>query len=691
MDSLLQAWLSGFAQVFEPTAFGLMCLAIVIGFLTGIIPFVSVPMVMALMLPFTFSMKPVEAFSFLLGMLSVNIVFSDITSIIFGVPGEPSTASVLLDGHPMAKQGQTGRALGAVLTSSLVGAIIGAVLLAAAIPIVLPITLAFGSPEFFALAILGILSIAALSRGNITKGVVAGVIGLLLSTVGLDPQSGTQRYTFGLLDLWDGVGLVPVTVGLFGVAELTELWIKQRGIAEIKVGKIGGVMEGVRDCFRHFGLTVRCSLLGTVIGIFPGLGGTVGQWLAYAHALQSARDRSRFGKGDVRGVIGPGATMNAKEGGNLLTTVAFGIPASVTMAILLGAFIIQGVVPGPAMLTTHLDLTMSFVWVNIVSHIISVALCFLFLNQMVKITEIRSALLLPPILMLALLGGFADRNSAFDMVTSVVAGFIGMAMVRLDWPRPPLILGLVLGRIVETNLFISYSRYGFTFLERPLLLAILVIGATVLLAPMVRRQLARRFAVNEDASLQMADDDPEPFTTSELSSKAGVPSAPDFLFGLCVLVLIGWMVWEARDWPLGARFVPLAIGIPGFVLALLQMVLATRRWLASRRVLQVITRTNASLERRRTLEMALWILGFTIGVLALGFRLSAFLLPLAFFRLAGRERWRLAVPIALGTYLTFAIVFARGLDIPFPNGMVADWFGIQSPDIYLLGVVYHIP
>src|SRR5579864_3466513 len=304
---------------------------------------------------------------------------------------------------------------------------------------------------------------------------------------------------------------------------------------------------------------------------------------------------------------------------------------------------------------------------------------------MVKITEIRSALLLPPILMLALLGGFADRNSGFDMVTSVAAGFIGMAMVRLDWPRPPLILGLVLGRIVETNLFISYSRYGVAFLTRPLVLIILVVGATVMFAPMVRQRLARRFAMNEDARLQMVADDPEPFTTSELSSSARLPAVPDFVFGLCVLVVIGWMVWEARGWSLAPRFLPLAIGVPGFVLALLQMIFATRRWLGSQHVLEAFT--AASAERRRMLEMGVWVLVFTAGVLLLGFRLSAFLLPLAFFRLAGREQWRVALPIAVGTYLAFAIVFARGLNIPFPNGMLADWLGVQSPDVYLLGVL----
>src|SRR5581483_1498352 len=333
MDTLLQASLSGLAQVFTWPTFPLMMLGILIGFIIGILPGISAPTTLALMLPFTFHMKPVEAFAFLLGMLSVSVMFGDITSILFGVPGEPLAAAVVLDGHPMAKNGETGRALGAALTSSLVGAVVGAAILGLSVPLIRPIVLAFGSPEFFGLALLGIAFVAALSGGNLRKGILAGALGLMLSMVGLDQQSGIQRYTFGRLELWDGIGLVPVTVGLFGIGELVDLWIKQSSISETRVGKIGSVWQGCKDTFIHWGLTMRCSLFGTVLGVIPGLGGAVAQWVTYAHSVQSAKDKSRFGHGDVRGVLGPGAAMNSKEGGNLITTVAFGVPGSVSMAI----------------------------------------------------------------------------------------------------------------------------------------------------------------------------------------------------------------------------------------------------------------------------------------------------------------------------------------------------------------------
>jgi TctA family transporter len=318
-----------------------------------------------------------------------------------------------------------------------------------------------------------------------------------MAMIGLDPQSGTQRYTFGMLELWDGVGLVPVTVGLFGVGELVDLWIKQKSISEKRVGKVGGMWQGCKDTFAEFGLTMRCSLIGTFLGIIPGLGGAVGQWVSYAHSVQSSKDKSKFGKGDVRGVLGPGAAMNAKEGGTLVTTVAFGVPSSVSMAILLGAFLIQGIVPGPSMLTTKVDLTFSFVWVLIISHIISVALSFLLINQMVRITEVRSALILPAIIFLVLFGGFSEKNSIFDMFITLISGFVGMIMVALDWPRPPLILGLVLGRLIENNLFISYARYEFSFMTRPVLLVIIAVTLGLILWPIVQSRLAKRIGVKE--------------------------------------------------------------------------------------------------------------------------------------------------------------------------------------------------
>lgn len=485
----------GLFAVFTWPTFGYMIIGIVIGFMVGILPGLGGSVTLALMLPFTFDMKPVEAFAFLLGMLSVTATTGDITSVLFGVPGEVISAALVVDGHPMAKLGQAGRALGAVLMSSLVGALIGAFALAAAIPIVRPLVLSFGSPEFFMLTILGITFVASLSSGQVLKGLASGGIGLMLAMVGMDPQSGVQRYTFGLLHFWDGVGLVPVAVGLFAIPEIVDLAVKGTSIAERRVGKLGGVWEGVKDTFRHWSLTIRCSLIGTFVGIIPGLGGSVAQWIAYAHAVQTSPNKERFGKGAIEGVLGPGAANNSKEGGNLIPTVAFGVPSTVTMAILLGAFLIQGLVPGPSMLTRNLELTLSFVWIIVVSNVITVTVCFLFIEQIAKITFIRGGLLIPPIILLVYIGAFAEKNAILDVVTMLFFGLVGLVMVWLDWPRPPLVLGLVLGRLAENYLFLSTARYGAEWLwSRPIVVVLILASLASALFPLVQNRLARRVA-----------------------------------------------------------------------------------------------------------------------------------------------------------------------------------------------------
>src|SRR5688572_21750188 len=261
------AFAAGLYQVFVPGTLGLMLVGIALGFAVGILPGLGGPTTLALMLPFIFTMQPVEAFAFLLGMAAVTATTGDITSVLFGVPGEPTTASTIVDGHPMAKKGEAGRALGAVLMSSLVGAIFGAFALALAIPIVRPLVLTFGSPEYFMLAVLGLTFVAALSGDSLLKGLIAAGLGLMFATIGLDPISGTQRYTFGQLFLWDGIGLVPITIGFFAIPEIIELAVQRSAIARASVGKLGGVMEGVKDTFRHWGLVLRCSAIGAYVGI----------------------------------------------------------------------------------------------------------------------------------------------------------------------------------------------------------------------------------------------------------------------------------------------------------------------------------------------------------------------------------------------------------------------------------------
>ena len=495
---MLEAFITGLLQVFDQTTFLLMVIGIFLGFIVGILPGIGSPGAVALMLPFIFEMDPVQAFAFLLGMYAVTGTTGDITSILFGVPGEVVSTATIIDGHPMAKKGEAGRALGAALMSSLVGAIVGAFSLALAIPIVTPLVLSFKSPEFFALAILGICFLAALSGDNKLKGVLAGGLGLVLSTIGLDYQENIERYTFGLVNLWEGVGLIAAAVGLFAVPEIVELWVKGSAIADTKVGKLGGVWQGVKDTFIHIGITVRCSMIGTFFGLVPGVSAALSQWVSYAHAVQSTRDKSGFGKGDVRGVLGPGAANNSGIGAAMIPTVAFGVPGSATTAILLGAFIIQGLQPGPKMLTEHLALTFSFVWLIVISNIITVVLCLLFLNQLAKITQVRGSLLIPALFMLIYLAGFANTGSYFAMTTTLVFGVMGVIMVNHGWPRPPLVLGLVLGSLVERNLFISYEIYGLAFLLRPIVMVTFGIALVVIFLPGLQDWMAKRGQLKEE-------------------------------------------------------------------------------------------------------------------------------------------------------------------------------------------------
>jgi TctA family transporter len=498
---VIEALFEGLLLVLQWKAFAFMLLGVVLGFWVGLLPGLGGVTTLALMLPFIYAMTPIEGFAFLLGMHSVVATTGDITSVLFGIPGEGTTAATILDGHSMAKKGEAGRALGAALASSLVGALVGAIALAVAIPVVRPLVLSFGSPELFMVAIVGIAFIASLSaqggRGML-RGFLAGGLGLMVATVGQDPQAGIARYTFESLYLWSGLDLVPILIGIFAIPEVIDLVLRGTSIAgDVPKGRLNqGALEGVRDTFRHFGLTLRCSLIGTFIGIMPGLGGAVAQWLAYGHAAQSARtaeERAGFGKGDVRGVLGPGAANNSKEGGALIPTVAFGVPGSSSMAILLGGFFLLGLVPGPDMLTTHLTVTFSMVWTIVLANIITVVACFLFLNHLARLTVVRGALLIPVILVLVFVGSYTANNNYGDLLLMLFFGAVGYLMVAGGWPRAPFVLGLVLGKIVENNLYISVARYEAEWLTRPIVLVLAALAVAVMFYPLLqaRRSAAR--------------------------------------------------------------------------------------------------------------------------------------------------------------------------------------------------------
>lgn len=658
-------------------AFMFMLVGIFIGFWVGILPGIGGAATLALMLPFIYKMNPTEAFAYLLGMASVTATAGDITSILFGVPGEGTTAAVIVDGHPMSKKGEAGRALGASLMSSLVGAIFGAFVLALVIPLVRPIVLSIGAAEFFMLALLGIIFIVSLSGDNLLKGLISGAFGLALALVGLDPINSVPRYTFEhllgedvSLFFWDGISLIVVTVGLFAIPEIVDLAVQGTSIARERVGKLGGVLQGVKDVFRERWLVLRCCVLGSYIGALPGLGGSVAQWLAYAHAVQTSGDKDRFGKGAVEGVIGPCAATNAKEGGALIPTVAFGVPGSVSMAILLGAFIMQGIVPGPDMLdpAKYLTLTFSLVWVIVVSNLITVVVAFLFLRQLANITQVKGSYLIPFVLLLIYIGGFAVENSLGDMLLVFIFGVIGWLMVQFNWPRPPMVLGLVLGDIAESNFFIAMSTYGLGWLLHVGVIIIFLLIVGVLVYSILQARRPRTGARGpSDVELQVVVRRPIHWV----------------LFSLLFVATFAYIVYEAyfgfgKDFPQAALF-PRVIGIPGLALSLVVCILEI--WNAVRRKAAIRPAPepgeNLPLAQRRTVRTIGWLAGFLLAIWLLGFILAAPVMTLLYLKAEAKEKWLPALVLSGVSWLFFYGLFDYLIHLPFPPGALLDWLQVS--------------
>lgn len=488
---MLEALGQASLQILDPGHLIMLLAGVMIGLTLGVIPGVGGVTGLALLLPFTFDMEPVSAFAFLIGMLAVTTTSDTIPSVLFAVPGTVGSQATIIDGHAMAKRGQAGRAFGAAFTVSALGGIFGAIVLTLSIPILSPLVLTFGSPEFFMMAVLGVCMVASLSGAALMKGIVAGGSGLLLAMVGTDPIVSVERWTFDQVYLWDGFHVVPLSLGLFGLAETTDLLVSGKSIDSTSLGKLSGRWEGVRDAFRHWWLVIRCSALGVWIGIIPGLGTLVVDWFAYGHAVHTEKNPESFGTGDVRGVIAPESANNAKEGGGLIPTLAFGIPGSTSMALFLGALEIQGLSPGPEMLNQNLDVVFTIAWSLALANIIGTGTCFFLTDHLARLATIRAQLLAPVLLVIMFLGAFLARRHVADLICFLFFGLLGWVMKRQGWPRPPLIIGFVLGSAVEKYLYISILTYGWTWLARPWVIVLFVLIIAALAAPAVQRRKVR--------------------------------------------------------------------------------------------------------------------------------------------------------------------------------------------------------
>ena len=657
----MDIFFSALLQVLAPQTLAVMLVGIAVGLVVGILPGLGGAATLAMMLPFVYPMDAISAFAFLLGMHAVTATGGDITSVLFGIPGEATSAATVLDGYPMTRRGEAGRALGAVLFSSLIGALVGAVVLAVSVPVIRPVVLQLGPPEFLMLTVLGLSFIVSLAGRNLVKGFIMAAFGLLLALVGLDPQSSIPRYTFGQLYLWEGISVVPVVVGLFGGAEVLQLMMTKHSIAERRTGeRVAGVMQGVRDAVEHWWLILRASAIGLGIGVIPGMGGAVSQFVAYAHAQHTSKHPETFGKGNIEGVIAAGAVNNSREGGNLIPTVAFGIPGSISMAILLSVFLIKGLVPGPDMLTRNLDVTYAMVWIIVLSNVIAVTVSFTFLNQLVRLTYVQAGLLVPFLMVLIALGAYTAHNSLADVVLMLGVTVVGVAAIRWDWPRAPFLLALVLGGIAERYLFLSYSLYEWSWLTRPLVVAFALVTVAGVVWPLVR---GRRGVVGVSRT---------------------VPRRADVPITIGFLAAGGWVLFQALDWPFRTSLFPLMTGSLLVGLALVKLGASVGRVRASVPAedegasadLQAdLPDVLATASRGEWTGAVSWMAGFFLMLWLLGALVTVPLFAVAYLLIVARQSPVLAGTYALASWMFVYGLFDRVLHIPLPAGALLTRLG----------------
>ena len=468
----------------SPYTMWMLILGTCIGIFFGAVPGLGGRLAIAVTIPFVFGKEMIPGAVFLLSMHAVTGTAGQISSIMFGVPGTGDDAATIVDGYPMAQKGEAGMALGASLMASGIGGILGAIVLALLIPVIEPIVLKFSPAEFFFLALLGITFVAFVSGAAIFKGIVVGFYGMMLAFVGMDPQTGIARYSDSFLFLWDGMDLITAVLALFAVPEMIHLGVKGGSISAISKDfadtSVRAQFKGMVATFRHSWLVFRSSMIGAFIGILPGLGGSAAAWICYGHAVQSCKNPETFGKGDIRGVIAPESATNSKEGGSLLPTLFFGVPGSSGMAILLGAFLILGIQPGPAMLTEHLDLVWILIWALVVSNVAAVVILLFITRWVAFLTFLRGGIMIPFVLVVVVFGVLLAKGQWENLILLGVLSVIGYGLLKYDWPRPPFAIGIVLGSIAEESLHKAWALWGWDFFVRPLSLVLMgMIGATI--------------------------------------------------------------------------------------------------------------------------------------------------------------------------------------------------------------------
>lgn len=486
MIELFSNLFSGLTFVFGIIPILTITLGVIMGIVAGATPGLSPSMGVALLVPFTYAMSPTLALILLVAIYIAANYGGSITAVTINAPGTPSSVVTAFDGYPLTKKGKPGMALGVSLVASTIGGIIGTLILIFFSGPLAKFALKFHPAEYFALAIFGLTTVASLGGKNWIKAFIAAMFGLLLNTVGIDPISGVSRFTFGFSFLYDGFALIPALIGLFALSEI----FKQLEGGDFSIQKVAPGKQEWPTTSTYWKLKntiMRSSFMGTIIGIFPGAGATIAAFISYDVAKRVSKEPEEFGKGSLEGVAAAEGANSSSVGGALIPLLTLGIPGSASTAVLIGALMIHDLTPGPQLFISNPDIIYGLLASLLIANVILLVLGFFGARLWIKVTTIPKTVLFPLIFAVSIIGSFAVRNSFFDVAACLVFGVFGWILRRYNYPVAPIILGMVLGNIAETNFIRAIMMGGWTvFFTRPMSLGMLVVAAASFGVPLMQ-------------------------------------------------------------------------------------------------------------------------------------------------------------------------------------------------------------
>ena len=457
-----------------------------LGLFVGAMPGLSATMAIALLLPLTFSLPPAAGLSMMASLYMGAMYGGSVSAILLRTPGTPAAAATVMDGYPMAQKGQAGKALGVSLIASLIGGIIGALALLTIAPILGKVALQFGPVELFAVAVLGMTIIGSLARGSTIMGLLSGAIGLLFAMIGMDPITGNPRFTFGNINLFSGIPFIVALIGLFSIPQAIRL-IE----IDVETRKSSKITDKMLPTFQEFvsllPTILRSSVIGLFTGIIPGTGGDTACWFGYNEAKRFSKHKEKFGTGIPEGIAATEAANNAVVSGSLIPTLSLGIPGSSVTAVLMGGLLVHGIMPGPTLMTEYADVTYTLIWAVMFSNIVMFVVGLILTRASIMVTKISNKIVAPIIVILCVIGSFTINNNIFDIFLMFGFGLLGYFMDKIKMPPAPMVIGLILGNLLNTSLnqslLISYGSW-MIFITSPISAVLLLIAVLSILQTM---------------------------------------------------------------------------------------------------------------------------------------------------------------------------------------------------------------